>query len=152
VPPTALLPARKEKQMNGKILTLADRLPIRTMIASAFVAAVVAVGTPAVAGLRPASADATQRAARATTIRVSTHNSRYVLSSRTAPRGTVIFKVHNPASEPHDFSIKGRTTPLLTTGQSATLRVTFLRKGRYPYKDTFDHHASFGCRGVLTIK
>jgi hypothetical protein len=64
----------------------------------------------------------------------------------------VIFKVHNPASQPHDFSIKGRTTPLLTTGQSATLRVTFHRKGRYPYKDTFDHHAQFGCRGVLRIK
>jgi uncharacterized cupredoxin-like copper-binding protein len=122
------------------------------MIASAFVAAVVAVGTPAEAGLVSASAHATSRAAQATTIRVSTHNSRYVLSSRTAPRGVVIFKVTNPASQPHDFTIKGRTTPLLTTGQSATLRVTFLRKGRYPYKDTFDHHASFGCRGVLTIK
>ena len=138
--------------MKRKIRPLTDAMPIRTMTASVFVAAVVAVGTAAEAGLRPASAHATHTAARATTIRVSTHNSRYVLSSRTAPRGIVIFKVHNPASEPHDFSIKGRTTPLLTTGQSATLRVTFLRKGRYPYKDTFDHHASFGCRGVLTIK
>jgi len=117
---------------------------IRAMLVSVSVAAVVALATP--------SARATHRTAAATTIRVSTHNSRYVLSSRAAPRGVVIFKVHNPASQPHDFSIKGRTTPLLTTGQSATLRVTFLRKGRYPYKDTFDHHASFGCRGVLTIK
>ena len=108
-------------------------------------------GSAAEAGLGPASADALDGAARATTIRVSTHNSRYVLSAKTAPRGVVIFKVTNPASQPHDFSIKGRTTPLLTTGQSATLRVTFLRKGRYPYKDTFDHHASFGCRGVLKI-
>ena len=63
----------------------------------------------------------------------------------------MIFKVTNPASERHDFSIKGRTTRLLTTGQSATLRVTFRRKGRYPYKDTFDHHAQFGCHGVFTI-
>lgn len=130
--------------MKGKIRTL--------LIVLGFAAAVVAVGTPAVAGLMPASAPATHRAARATTIRVSTHNSRYVLSSRAAPRGVVIFKVHNPATQPHDFSIKGRTTALLTTGESATLRVTFSRKGRYPYKDTFDHHASFGCRGVLTIK
>jgi hypothetical protein len=139
--------------MNGKIRTLTDRMPIRTLIASVFVVVVGAVGTPAQASLRPASAHATPRAGlKTTTIKVSTHNSRYVLSAKTAPRGTVIFKVHNPASEPHDFSIKGRTTPLLTTGQSAPLRVTFLRKGRYPYKDTFDHHASFGCRGVLTIK
>jgi len=108
-------------------------------------------GSAAHAGLRPAAAHATHRAARATTITVSTHNSRYVLSAKTAPRGVVIFKVTNPASQPHDFSIKGRTTRLLTTGASATLRVTFLRRGRYPYKDTFDHHASFGCRGVLTI-
>jgi len=101
-------------------------------------------GSAAEAGLGPASAHAT-------TIKVSTHNSRYVLSAKTAPRGVVIFKVTNPASQPHDFTIRGRTTPLLRTGQSATLRVTFLRKGRYPYKDTFDHHAQFGCRGVLTV-
>jgi uncharacterized cupredoxin-like copper-binding protein len=136
--------------MKDKIRTLTDRMPIRTMIASAFIAAFVAVGTPAEAGLRPALAHA-HRAARPTTIRVSTHNSRYVLSAKTAPRGVVIFKVTNPASEPHDFRIKGRTTALLTTGQSATLRVTFHRKGRYPYKDTFDHHAQFGCRGVFTV-
>jgi len=119
----------------------------------ALVALAALSGSAAHAGLRPAAAHATHGAARAraTTIAVSTHNSRYVLSAKTAPRGVVIFKVTNPASQPHDFTIKGRTTPLLTTGQSATLRVTFLRKGRYPYKDTFDHHASFGCRGVLTI-
>lgn len=137
--------------MKGKIRTLTDTTPIRTMIASVFVAGLVAVGAPAEAALGPASAHATHRTARATTIRVSTHNSRYVLSAKTAPRGVVIFKVTNPASERHNFHIKGRTTPLLTTGQSATLRVTFRRKGRYPYKDTFDHHAQFGCRGVFTI-
>lgn len=133
--------------MKGKALML-----IRAMIVSVPIAVAVALGTPAQAGLRTASAHATNSAARATTIRVSTHNSRYVLSARTARRGVVIFKVTNPASEPHDLSIDGRTTPLLTTGQSATLRVTFHRKGRYPYKDTFDHHAQFGCRGVFTIK
>jgi uncharacterized cupredoxin-like copper-binding protein len=63
----------------------------------------------------------------------------------------VIFKITNPASEPHDLSIKGRTSKLLRTGQSTTLRVTFRRKGRYSYKDTFDHHAQFGCRGVFTV-
>jgi uncharacterized cupredoxin-like copper-binding protein len=128
-----------------------NRMPIRAMIVSVPVAGVVALGTPVQAGVPPASAHATHAAARATTIRVSTHNSRYVLSSRTAPRGVVIFKVKNPATQPHDFSIKGRTSKLLTTGQSTTLRVTFRRKGRYPYKDTFDHHAQFGCKGVFKI-
>lgn len=133
--------------MKGKSRKLTDRSLSRSTIVSVFVATAVVFGGTA------ALAHATHQAAlKTTTIRVSTHNSRYVLSARTAPRGVVIFKVKNPASEPHDFSIKGRTTPLLRTGQSATLRVTFHRKGRYPYKDTFDHHAQFGCRGVLTIK
>jgi hypothetical protein len=142
---------RRNEQMEGKIFTFSDRTPIRTLTASLFVAGVVAVGNPAQAGLLRTSAHATHRAARVTTIKVSTHNSRYVLSAKTAPRGVVIFKVRNPASQPHDFHIKGRTTRLLRTGQSATLRVTFRRKGRYAYKDTFDHHAQFGCRGVFTI-
>ena len=137
--------------MKGKIRALTDRPPIRTTFASVSVAAVVAVGTAAVAGLRPASAHATHRAARATTIKVSTHNSRYVLSAKTAPRGVVIFKITNPASQPHDFSIKVRTSKLLRTAESTTLRVTFLRRGRYSYKDTFDHHTQFGCRGVFTV-
>jgi uncharacterized cupredoxin-like copper-binding protein len=133
--------------MKGK-----GRMLIRPMIVSAFVAAVVAVGTPAQAGLRRASAHATHRAALTTTIiRVSTHNARYVLSAKTAKRGVVIFKVTNPSTIVHNFSIHGRTTKLLKPGQSTTLRVTFLRKGRYPYEDTFDHHAQFGERGVLTI-
>ena len=129
----------------------------RALVLSGFtICALVALAalswSAAEAGLRQASAHATHSAARATTITVSTHNSRYALSATTAPRGTVIFKITNPASQPHDFHIKSRTSKLLTTGQSTTLRVTFLRKGRYPYKDTFDHHASFGCRGFLTIK
>ena len=137
--------------MKREIPAFGARPPIRTMVASVFVAGLVAVGVSAEAALGAASSHATQRAVRATTIKVSTHNSRYVLSPKTAPRGVVIFKVTNPASQPHYFYIKGRTTPLLRTGQSATLRVTFLRPGRYPYKDTFDHHAQFGCRGVVTI-
>jgi len=116
--------------MKGKLFAL---------IALVSVAAAATVGSTARAGLRT------------TTIRVSTHNSRYVLSAKTAPPGVVVFKVTNPASEPHYFYIKGHTTPLLRTGQSATLRVVFRRKGRYPYKDTFDHHAQFGCKGVFTI-
>jgi uncharacterized cupredoxin-like copper-binding protein len=136
--------------MKAKIRTLTDRTPIGTMIAAVSVAAVAAVGNPAQAGLQR-TAHPTHGAARTTTIRVSTHNSRYVLSAKTAPRGVVIFKVTNPASQPHNFHIKSRTTPLLRTGQSATLRVRFRRRGRYLYKDTFDHHAQFGCKGVFTI-
>jgi plastocyanin len=104
------------------------------------------------AGLRPASAHATSKAAlTTTTIRVSTHNARFVLSSRSAPLGVVIFKISNPSRLPHNFSINGRTSKLIYRGQHTTLRVTFTRKGHYTYKDSFDHHASFGEKGGFTI-
>jgi hypothetical protein len=118
--------------MNGKAL-----MPIRTTVVSVSVAAIAALGTPTQA---PASAHATHRAALVTTtIKVQAHNSSFSFSppTRTAPRGIVIFKVTNPAATNHagyrhDFSINGHTTPLLSVGQSATLRVTFLRPGRSP--------------------
>jgi uncharacterized cupredoxin-like copper-binding protein len=137
--------------MKGKIFTVADRMLIRTMIVSVFVAAVLALGTTAQASLRPASAHATHRAALVTTIKVTEKSYKLILSAKTAKRGIVIFKVTNTAAIQHDFSIKGRTTRKLSHGQSATLRVTFLRKGQYPYKCTVDHHASLGMKGVFTI-
>jgi plastocyanin len=130
--------------MNGML--------IRTMFVSVFVAAVVALGSPAQASLRSASAPATHRAAAVTTIKVTAKNFKFILSAKTAKRGIVVFKVKNTASTQHNFRIKGRTTRKLSHGQSATLRVTFLRKGKYPYKCTVDSHASLGMKGVFTIK
>jgi len=133
--------------MNGKALML-----FRTVIVSVFVAAVVALGTSAQASIRPTSVHATHRAALVTTtIKVTTFNSSYHLSARTAPRGVVIFKVTNAAVFGHDFSINGHTTRVLKTGQSATLRVTFLKPGHYVYKDTLDHHVQWGDVGGFMI-
>jgi uncharacterized cupredoxin-like copper-binding protein len=133
--------------MNGKSV-----LPIRAMTVSVFVTAVVAAGIPAQAALRPASAHATHRAAvLTTTIKVTTFNSSFHLSAKTAPRGVVIFKVTNKAVFGHDFSINGHTTKVLKKGQSATLRVTFLKPGHYVYKDTVDHHVRWGDIGGFTI-
>jgi hypothetical protein len=124
----------------------------RTMIVSVSAAAVVALGTAAQAALRPASAHATHRAALVTTtIKVITHNSRYILSATTAPRGVVIFHVTNTAVFGHDFSINGHTTRVLKTHQSATLRVTFLKPGHYVYRDTVDHHVQWGDVGGFWI-
>jgi uncharacterized cupredoxin-like copper-binding protein len=109
------------------------------------------------AGLRPALAHATPRARlTTTTVKVSMHNSSFILSANSAPRGVVIFKLHatlkgNTARYPHDFSINGHTSKLIRPGQSATLRVTFSRKGGYRWRCTFDHHASTGEKGVFTI-
>ena len=133
--------------MKGKSV-----LPIWAMTGSVFVTAVVAVGIPAQAALRPTSAHATHRAAVVTTtIKVTTFNSSFHLSAKTAPRGVVIFKVTNKAVFGHDFSINGHTTRVLKMGQSATLRVTFLKPGHYVYKDTVDHHVRWGDIGGFTI-
>ena len=86
-----------------------------------------------------------------TKINVTAKNFKFILSKNTAKRGIVTFKVTNIGSVQHNFSIKGRTTRKLSHGQSATLRVTFLRKGHYPYKCTVDHHAELGMKGVFTI-
>ena len=76
---------------------------------------------------------------------------KFVLSKKTAGRGLVVFKVTNIGKLKHDFQIKGRKTRLLSHGQSATLRVTFLRKGSYPYKCTVPGHAAAGMKGLFTV-
>jgi plastocyanin len=124
---------------------------IRTTIAAVFVAGVAAVGIPTQAALRPASAHSTRSALATTIIKVTTFNSSFHLSAKTAPRGVVIFKVTNKAVFGHDFSIEGHTTEVLKRGQSATLRVTFLKPGHYVYKDTVDHHVRWGDIGGFTI-
>lgn len=120
--------------------------PTVTVVAGA------AVGIPAQAALRPASAHATRSATLVTTtIKVTTFNSSFHLSAKTARRGVVIFEVTNAAVFGHDFSINGHTTRVLKKGQSTTLRVTFLKPGRYVYKDTVDHHVRWGDVGGFTI-
>jgi uncharacterized cupredoxin-like copper-binding protein len=76
---------------------------------------------------------------------------KFVLSKKTARRGVVVFKITNVGKLMHDFEIKGRKTRKISHGQSATLRVTFLRKGHYPYKCTVPGHAAAGMKGVFTI-
>jgi hypothetical protein len=132
--------------MNGKPLML-----IRAAIASASVGAVAALGIPAQAAPQSASSHAARGAALVTTIKVTTFNSSFHLSAKTAPRGVVIFEVTNAAVFGHDFSINGRTTKVLKKGESASLRVTFLTPGHYVYKDTLDHHVRWGDVGGFTI-
>ena len=98
--------------------------------------------------LRPQSAEA---AALLERVSVAASEFKFVLNKKTARRGVVVFKVTNVGKIKHDFEIKGRKTKLLSHGQSATLRVTFLRKGSYPYKCTVAGHAAAGMKGVFKI-
>jgi uncharacterized cupredoxin-like copper-binding protein len=103
----------------------------------------------AVIAAAPAGA---QHHALRTQVKVAASEFTFVLSTKTASRGVVVFKVTNAGALKHDFSIAGRKTKLLSHGQSETLRVTFLRKGTYPYTCTVAGHAAAGMKGVFTIK
>jgi uncharacterized cupredoxin-like copper-binding protein len=123
----------------------------RMMVGVLATAAVVFFGTTAQAAREPAAAGARHTAALLTTVKVTAKEFKFTLSAKTAKRGVVVFKVTNVGAIKHDFEIKGRKTKLLSHGKSDTLRVTFLRKGRYPYKCTVTGHAAAGMKGVFTI-
>jgi len=123
----------------------------RIMVGAVAVAAVALFGATAQAGRAPAVAKAPQKAALLKTVNVTAKEFKFVLSSKSAKRGVVVFKVKNVGALQHDFQIKGRKTKLLSHGQSDTLRVTFLRKGSYPYKCTVAGHAASGMKGVFVV-
>jgi uncharacterized cupredoxin-like copper-binding protein len=123
----------------------------RIMIGAVAATAIAAMGTPAQAG-RDAAPQARQSAKLVATVKVTAKDLSFTLSAKSAKRGLVIFKVTNAGALEHDFSIKGRTTKKLKHGQSNTLRITFVRKGSYPYKCTVPGHAAAGMKGVFTIK
>lgn len=86
-----------------------------------------------------------------THVTVTATDTKFTLSKRSAPKGTVIFTVINKGKIPHDFKIAQKKTPLLSPGHSATLRVTFSKPGRYPYLSTVSGQASRGMKGVFSV-
>ena len=118
------------------------RLKVSTGVALAALIALLALAPLAVGRTH---------AATSTTVKVAASEFKFVLSKKTAKRGIVVFRVTNVGAVQHDFEISGRKTRLLSHGQTATLRVTFLRKGHYPYKCTVPGHAAQGMKGVFTI-
>ena len=123
----------------------------RIMVGAVAVAAVALFGATAQAGRAPAVVRAPQKAALLKTVNVTAKEFKFVMSSKSAKRGVVVFKVKNVGALQHDFQIKGRKTKLLSHGKSDTLRVTFLRKGSYPYKCTVAGHAASGMKGVFVV-
>jgi uncharacterized cupredoxin-like copper-binding protein len=94
---------------------------------------------------------ATSHSKATTHVTVTATDSKFTLSKRSAPIGKVIFAVTNKGKLSHDFKIAGKKTPLLSPGHSATLRVTFSKKGRYPYLSTVSGQASHGMKGVFSV-
>ena len=88
----------------------------------------------------------------------------FKLSTKTAKRGIITFKIVNSGQIPHDFkfcskSVKsaaantctGRSTQQISPGQSTTLRVTVLLKGTYEYLCTLPAHAASGMKGLIKV-
>ena len=113
--------------------------------------AVGVVGGSAEAARQAGPARSPQAVGLVKTVNVAASEFKFVLSSKTAKRGIVIFRVKNVGKLGHDFQINGRRTRVISPGKSATLRVVFLRKGAYAYKCTVPGHAAAGMVGVFTI-
>jgi uncharacterized cupredoxin-like copper-binding protein len=99
-------------------------------------------------------AAAEQSAVHATTVTVTAGRPtefHFKLSKLTVPKGLVIFKVTNSGAIVHDFKIAGKKTPNITPGSTKTLRVTFLKAGKYPYLCTVTGHAAAGMKGTLRV-
>ena len=110
------------------------------------------------AGIFVAGGGASSKASHATVystatthVTVTATDSKFRLSRRSVPIGTVVFTVTNKGKISHDFKIAGKKTPLLSPRRSARLRVTFSTKGRYPYLSTVSGQASHGMKGVFSV-
>jgi uncharacterized cupredoxin-like copper-binding protein len=76
----------------------------------------------------------------------------FSLSLKSIKHGSVTFLVKNVGTGlQHDFQINGKKTPLISSGKSATLTVTFAKAGSYPYSCTVPGHAAAGMKGTLKV-
>jgi uncharacterized cupredoxin-like copper-binding protein len=124
----------------------------RCTIGSISALAAVAIASLAVVPLASARTDRQAHAA-ATTIQVSGGEFFLKLSTKSiAKPGKVTFVFKNVGHVAHDFHISGKTTPLIQPGKTATLAVTFTKKGTFPYLCTVPGHAAAGMKGVFTVR
>jgi uncharacterized cupredoxin-like copper-binding protein len=114
------------------------------IVAAAFVGATVA-----------GAAEATPTATRGTVLGVTAGvpgEFHFKLSKASVPHGkAVTIIVTNRGNLPHDFKIAGKKTPLLQSGKTARLTLSFKKAGRYPYLCTVSGHAAAGMKGTLRV-
>jgi plastocyanin len=123
---------------RGGSLALVAVMPVAGLAAGIFAAG----GGASSEGSRAAS-----HSMATTHVTVTATDSKFRLSKRSVPIGTVVFTVTNKGKISHDFKIAGKKTPLLSPRHSARLRVTFSTKGRYPYLSTVSGQAAHGMEG-----
>jgi len=128
------------------------------LAACAVGAASLLLALPAIA--RPSQ---THAVTRVTVLAGKPSEFRFKLSRTKVRHGKVVFKVENKGTIPHTFKIcsspkgglantcRGKSTKVLSPGQSATLGYTFRRAGRYEYICTITGHAVAGMKGILKV-
>ena len=117
-----------------------------------FVVAVLAAAVTLVAAV---SALGGSNASSATTVNVTAGKPsefHFILSKKTIVKGRTTFKVTNKGTIEHNFRIAGKKTVLIKPGKTATLKVTFTKKGKFPFLCTVPSHAAAGMKGTLTVK
>jgi uncharacterized cupredoxin-like copper-binding protein len=87
----------------------------------------------------------------ATTVKVTAKEYKFILSTKTARHGTVIFKVTNKGKIKHDFKIAGKKTPMLRPGKTVSLTVTLAKGKTYTYICTVPGHAQLGMKGKFKV-
>jgi uncharacterized cupredoxin-like copper-binding protein len=116
------------------------------------IVAAVSIAALTPAGIASARTDSPARAA-TTAISVRGKEFSFRLSKTSIPKPeTVTFSFHNVGTMAHDFAIGGKKTRLIGPGKTATLAVTFHKKGRFPYLCTVPGHAEAGMKGAFTVR
>ena len=116
---------------------------------------VIAVLAAAVTLVAAVSAFGGSNASSATTVNVTAGKPgefHFILSKKTIVKGRTTFKVTNKGTIEHNFRIAGKKTVLIKPGKTATLKVTFTKKGKFPFLCTVPSHAAAGMKGTLTVK
>jgi uncharacterized cupredoxin-like copper-binding protein len=85
------------------------------------------------------------------TVSVSAADFKFTLSSSTGKLGADRFTIKNDGQTAHNFSINGKTSPLVAPGSTTTLTVVFTRAGSYRYLCTIPGHAQQGMEGTFTV-
>jgi uncharacterized cupredoxin-like copper-binding protein len=75
----------------------------------------------------------------------------FSLSTDRVHTGAVMFLVENDGRIPHDFAIRGRSTPSIPPGGRARVTVAFAEPGVYEYVCTVPGHAMAGMDGDLVV-
>lgn len=91
-----------------------------------------------------------------TTVKASLVEYAITLDRTSVPAGDVDIVVTNNGKMPHSLTVMGRGVNAslpqeLQPGQTATLRITGIKPGRYAVYCPVDNHAQRGMRAMLTV-